>query len=188
MNTEKIVIGFLTLVVLGMSYVIFTGNQVVPSEIAGHAGIDYVGMVCPKVTRADGTVEELECKSNYLTYNGTNHTTSQLFSKPTAASATDIVDTLVLGNTTGNFEQPEHPGNITDCGLTQVKPLVWSSVAGQSGNVSNATTWTSTCTLVVNTTGLETNAGMYFAGNNFSSSVSLQPNDQLTVTLYVWVT
>jgi len=187
MNKEKYAIAILALVILGMSYVILTGNLMVSSSTVEHVG--YVGMVCPKVARVDGSVEDLGCYKNYLTYNGTNHTTSQLFSKPTSASATNIIDTMVLGNTTGMFELPEHPGNITSCGLTQVRTLVWDVVSGQNGNVTNATTWTSTCdNHVVNTTGLVTNSEMYFAGNNFSTSVTLQSNDQLTVTWYVWIT
>jgi len=188
MKKENYAIAILSMVILGMSYVILTNNLMTSTNTAEHVG--YTGLVCPTVTRVDGTVEDLGCYKNYLTYNGTNHTTAQLFEWPYGASATNVVDTMTLGNTTGNFEQSAHPGNITDCGLTQVKGLIWNaSTAGQSGNVTNSTTWTSTCdNHVVNTTGLATVDEMYFAGNNFSTSVTLQSNDQLTVTWYVWIT
>jgi len=192
MKWEKYAIVILTVVILGMSYVMFSGNMLASTGTVEHVG--YVGMVCPVVTRVDGTVEDLGCHKNYLTNNGTNITTRQLFNIPSGISLEDKVVRMALGNTTGNFEVSIHPGEITECGLSAVEPIVWDDVAsskGNSGNVTNATKWTSTCSgIVVNTTGLLTNSSeskTYFAGNNFSDSVTLQSSDQLTVTWYVWV-
>ncbi|MHA1971480.1 MAG: hypothetical protein ACTSW1_00725 [Candidatus Hodarchaeales archaeon] len=155
-------------------------------------GATHEGFACFKVIRADGTVEDLGCGHNTYMNVGKNVTSSQLFSKPTAASATNIVDTIVLGNGSSaeNAALTSHPGKITDCGLTEAS-VTWSMVPGSDGNVTASHEWTSTCdNVVVNTTGLETHAGddKYFAGKDFTASTTLQANDKLNVTWYVWST
>ena len=186
-NMIKYALIALTVVLFGAFYLTFTGSSLIFSGTT--EGVLYNGMVCHKVNRADGTSEDYGCNKNVLTNVGKNHTTSQLFSEPTAASATDIVDSMVLGNTSApQASDTSHPGKIGVCGLAEYSSLSWSSTGTSDGNVTANHQWTSACNdVIVNTTGLETNGNTYFAGNSFTN-VTLQANDQLTVTWYVWIT
>jgi len=186
-NIIKYALIALTVVLFGAFYLTYTSSSWIFSGTT--EGVLYTGMVCHKVTRAGGAVEDYGCDKNVLTNVGKNHTTSQLFSEPTAVSATDIVDSMVLGNTSAPQDtDTSHPGKVSDCGLAEYSSLSWSSTGTSDGNVTANHQWTSSCNnVVVNTTGLETNGDTYFAGNSFTS-VTLQANDQLTVTWYVWIT
>jgi hypothetical protein len=188
----KYAIALLAVSLIGTSYALLN-NQMYSSIAAGTPQqMGYTGMVCREVTRTDGTVLDLGCYHNVLANNGKNLTTSQLFSKPSAASATDVVDTMQLGNTSAPLvTSATHPGLIAECGLDEYASLAWIGVGTATdgnGNVSTNYRWTSTCDgVVVNTTGLLSNTNKYFAGNTFTS-VTLQANDQLNVTWYVWIT
>lgn len=190
-NIEKFAIVILTVALLGMFSVMQTGNLMASSGSTQYVG--YVGVVCREITRADGTFEYLGCSRNTLINKGKNHTTSQLASTPSAASATDIIDTIQLANTTPpHAEESSLTGVISDCGLAEYASLSWieqkNNTGYSNGNISTNYEWTSTCnSVVVNTTALITNGNVYFAGNTFTD-VTLQINDQLNVTWYVWVT
>lgn len=191
-QTYKYAIALLAVSLIGTSYALLN-NQMYSSNAAGtpqHMG--YTGMVCREVTRYDGTIVDLGCYHNVLANNGKNLTTSQLFSKPSSASATDVVNTIQLGNTSAPAAaSATHPGVIAECGLVEYASLAWINVGTATdgnGNVSANYKWTSTCNgVVVNTTGLLSNTDKYFAGNTFTD-VTLQANDQLNVTWYVWIT
>jgi len=191
-NIEKFAIVILTVALLGMFSVMQTSNLMASS--GSTQGVGYVGMVCREITRADGTFEDLGCNKNTLINKGKNYTTSQLTSTPDTADASDIISTIQLGNTSApNAEDTTFQGVIGDCGLAEYTTLTWISQKNNTGysngNVSTNYEWTSTCnSVVVNQTALvSADDDHYFAGNSFTD-VTLQINDQLNVTWYVWVT
>ena len=93
---------------------------------------------------------------------------------------------LALGNTTAPTETDTSlPGEITGCGLDRAQGTYYSNGVG---NWTISHTWTSSCTITVNTTGLynATSGGTFFSGTSFSS-VDLQADDQLTINYTIWV-
>ena len=73
--------------------------------------------------------------------------------------------------------------DFTGCGLTNATGLI--SDRG-TGNYSASYEWTSTCDNRVTNVTLLTNGTTNFAGTTFTS-VTLQTNDKLNVTWYVWI-
>lgn len=150
------------------------------------AGILHGSMVCQKVTRADGTVEDLGCSHNTFMNQGAAFIANQINS-----SDANYIDRLILGNsTTPAVANTALAGEIFDCGLGAVAlTLVPDSVNGLY-NLSDSNEFTSTCSgIVVNTTALNS-SGMdtgshYFAANTFTAT-TLQSGDKLNVTWHVW--
>lgn len=125
--------------------------------------------------------ELIERSHNVLTDEGKEFIEAELGTSP----STNVVDTMVLGNTTAPVAgDSTHPGEITDCGLSSGS-ITWSSAG--TGNMTASYEWTSTCSVIVNTTGLECSAcgagTDYFAGNSFTDA-NMEPDDKLNVT---WV-
>jgi len=204
MNTikYKYAIALLSVALLGTSYVLLNNQMYTGGSVASGGTLEYTGMVCHTVTRADGDVEDLGCNHNILFLVGKNFTTSQLFSAPSAAGATPVAN-ISLGNGTAaptdTWSAVSFGGikSTDSCALGPQNSLTWINVPNAtsgyidaSGNVSANYKWTSACGSgtgeEVNQTmiGLTTNA---FAANTFTN-VFLQANDQLNVTWYVWIT
>lgn len=181
-SKETYGIGILTVLLIGAISMLASNSM---TYSGSPVSLEYTGMVCQKVTRADGLVEDFGCNHNVLTNNGKNMIIYQLFQN---ASGSNNISSMVLGNgTQPAVGDATHPNKIAECGLTEYATLDWQNATG-NGNVTANHQWTSTCdNILVNTTGLETAGNTYFAGNNFTS-VTLQTSDQLTVTWYVWVT
>lgn len=155
----------------------------------GAQGINYVGTVCPKIIRSSGRVEDLGCGHNLLMNEGKNFIEEEIGN---GTASTNIVDVMFLGNGTtwGTSDMTVHTGEIIECGLGAATGLSANDIG--NGNWSFTNTWTSSCAgVIVNTTGLNCSACAegteFFAGNNFTS-VTLQTNDQINVTWYVFVT
>jgi hypothetical protein len=107
------------------------------------------------------------------------------------ASAAGPMAVIALGNgsTAETNTLTSLPSNITECGLQNATGAY--AIVG-TGNWSISKTFTSSCNNeIVNTTALfnsSSSPNAMFAGKNFSSSVTLQSGDQLSVTWYIWVT
>lgn len=154
------------------------------------APIGYNNMVC-----IDLNGERVGCSENTFTNLGKNLTMNMLFENVGAPP-----DYIALGNgsaTTASTTDLDSELVVGDCsGLQRAQATTNQPVSSpeSDGNWTLARTFTSGCThqQLVNTTALyNATAGatdQIFAGNTFTSGVTLSQNDQVTVTWYVWVT
>ncbi len=183
MEMKKIIglMSLLAVVAIGVmivSYGGFVGNVMLSSS---GQEVEYSSMVCVYLNG-----NEVFCKPNTLTALGKNMTRDRLTGGAGAA-----VDYIGVGNSTGvNSTSPSLEGEISDCGLDRAQDTSVLNI--DNGNWSYNYKFTSTCSgLIVNTTGIfnhtSANDG-FLAGATFSSSVTLQTNDELNVTWYVFVT
>jgi len=176
----------LVLVILSVSSMLST-HVTNPSE----EGLKYGSSVC--VEKND---ELVSCGENTLTDAGKNLIQDYLI----GAARTNISYIAICNNTNtsadGGGDSCAQPavgntvlaGEYFACGLTRASGTLTDQ---GTGNFSYAYTFTSLCDDVVsNVTGLfnsTSGLGTYFAGNNYTN-VTLQTDDELTVTWYVWVT
>ena len=189
MNKKQIVkyilsITIIATVLVGLSGINLTTNTVTSSV----SGISYNSAVCKVVTRADGKVEDLGCSHNLFSNQGKN-ITRDLIGSYTGLAAVTVIG---LGNTSGATTAGTNLGGlISDCDL-QAQVGTYSLTDSSVGNWTIQKQFTSGCSgLVVNSTALynatAAGTGNYFAANNFTST-TLQANDQITITWYIWVT
>jgi hypothetical protein len=183
------------LVVLAVGFITgqFTSTDMSGIETASGLGTTHEGYACIKVIRKDGTVEDYGCKHNYFMDEGKLFIADQI---DTTTADTDCIDYMFLGNNTSwgqNYYNHTGTGNgageIFDCDL-EAASINWVDSPEGTGNLSATHTWTSGCDTIVNTTGLNCSAcptiAEWFAGNNFTTSVTLSSGDQLNVTWHVW--
>jgi len=133
-----------------------------------------------------------ECTHNAMMNIGLNWTRDLIGN----GSASGQMDVIALGNFTSaetatltTINNTETNAPIPDCGLEPAEGA-YSVVSSSVGNWSISKVFTSTCDdVVVNTTALlnATSSGTMFAGKNFAAPVTLQSNDQLNVTWFIWV-
>jgi len=152
-----------------------------PSSGDTSSGISYKGTVCVDVDRADGSHEDIGCKSNLLTnagadaikdYIGTGGGTA--FDYIALCNATAGCGAAALGSTTMENE-------YASAGLERVQGTYGS--LSNSGNWSIYTTFTATeDSIETNKTGLfnSSSADTLLAENTFTL-VTLQTSDQLTI-------
>jgi hypothetical protein len=189
MDRFKHIIPILLVVLVGG----FLAGQLISIETPGINTVSGVGAVhegyaCVKVIRKDGNIEDFGCKHNQFMSEGKLFIADQI---DTTTADTDSINVMFLGNgTSWGEEQTNHTGEIFDCSLAAAS-IDWVDSPAGTGNLSATYTWTSGCDLIVNTTGLNCSAcssteAEFFAGNNFSTSVSLSNGDQLNVTWHVW--
>jgi hypothetical protein len=188
MNSKYLLAVPILLVIGGFLTVSMFSNTVITGTTMGTEAIEHGGATCVKVIRADGTVEDLGCKHNTFMDEGKKFLADEI---GTTAS-TNYVNQMLLGNTSSTADSTlgDHPGIITDCGLAPAT-ITWADHSVGVGNISATYTWTSTCDgILVNTTGLNCSTCSattnYFAGNDFTTAATLNINDQLNVTWYVW--
>lgn len=121
--------------------------------------------------------EELfECGHNVLTTAGL-----QLLEDKMAGGSTSAVDYIAIGNGTAPVvSDTTLDSEITDCGFARAQ-ATFENIG--IGNWSYAYTFTSTCSIVVNTTGIfnASSSGTIFAGDSFTD-VSVEANDQVKIT------
>lgn len=187
MNKNYAILPVFILFAIGMIGLAFNGqngnSQSLSEPVLLSDGPQYHSMV---VFRKNDEV--IDSHHNLLTDEGKKFLTSQMGGTPSAESANGV-DQILLGNTTAPVAgSTSHPGEITDCGLT-VQSITWSETS--TGNMTGSYEWTSSCdNEVVNSTGLECSAcGAtidYFAGTTFTDT-TLQSDDKLNITWYVWV-
>jgi len=191
MDSLKHIIPILLVVLLGG----FLAGQLISIETPGintvsGQGAIHEGYACVKVIRKNGDVEDFGCKHNQFMSEGKKFIANQI---DTTTANTDSIDLMFLGNgTSWGEEQTNHTGEMFDttCDLAAAS-IDWVNSSIGVGNLSATYTWTSGCDVIVNTTGLNCSACSsteeeFFAGNNFTSSVSLSNGDQLNVTWHVW--
>ena len=132
---------------------------------------------------------ELISQSENLLFTGGNETVETALTGGTIGTVQNIT---LCDASTGCGEPLIGDGSetwneYTDCGLSGALGTITDQ---GTGNFSVANTFTSTCDgKIVNVTRISNataSAGVYFAGNNFTS-VTLQTADQLTVTWYIWI-
>ena len=187
MNKNYLILS-LAIILVGAAFL--TGQFMVSSSISGTAsgtGIIHGGISCFQIIRMDGAVEDLGCEHNQFMSEGSEFLADEM----ATSGSGNAIDQILLGNTTDttNAGLTDHPGLVVGCGLDAIGGINWLDVDG-TGNISANHTWTSTCTIVVNTTGLNCSACAaatnYFAGNNFTTAATLASGDQLNVTWFVW--
>ena len=137
--------------------------------------LKYVGTIC-----AFKNGQPLGCSHNTLTNAGKN-----MFRDVSTNTAHNVVY-LALGNTTGpSASDTSLPGELTNCGLAKASGTY---TANSDGNWTISHTWTSTCSVTVNTTGLyDGSAGNLFAGGVLSSNAVMESDDNLTIQYTVSV-
>jgi hypothetical protein len=189
---KNFVIG--TAMVVVMAAAIMSTTQVATAPADGSLSALYHTAVC---VYKNGVLQG-PCEHNNVTNIGLNWTRDALGFSGIAGKAAYIA----LGNTTSadTVTLTTLGGQYPDCGLTingaTTGPT--AAVVGTSnGNWSVSALWTSTCNgIVVNNTALYNNSTaascstggcVMFAGKSFTP-VTLQANDQLNITWYVWVT
>jgi hypothetical protein len=132
---------------------------------------------------------------------GLNWTMDKLFATNTVSGTPTVI---ALGNNTNaevttlaNINMTTNNSAIVDCGLAPatISGANLTRLSTSTANVSLSYIFINTCAnaVIVNTTALYNQTGngtsnTMFAGKNFAASVTLQNNDQLNVTWYVWVT
>ncbi len=165
----------------------FISTEVVQDANIFSTGIGYSSMVC---VYKNG--EAVSCKPNLFTSIGKNITRDALLYPRAVSNAT----TISVGNNTSpqaqgdTSLQGDYSKSSNICGLTNgTGSIVSDALVGVSGNWSISKVFTSTCdSVIVNATGLynSTVGGLLFAQANFTS-VTLQNQDQINVTWYIWV-
>jgi len=171
--------------VLGV--VAVTTSGIMPSVETSSGGVLYEASVCPTVLRANGDVEVLECNHNVV-YNTGLELIEGVIGGAVAKDASDVIAlcNATLGCGTPVIAASETFSEITTCGLAKATGTYGSL---GTGNWSIYNTFTSTCdNVVINTSRLMNDIPTNFAGNVFSSSVTLQNADQLTVNWTIYVT
>lgn len=167
----------LMLVVALSVFVITPGLfQVATPPVGEGISMTYHSAVCPYVTRADGTREDLGCVHNVVTNGG-----KDMIREDLAAGGSNKPTNLSLGNGTAiAAASTTIDREWLDCGMVQ-KAATYGINSG-NGNWSLWATWTSTCDgVIVNNTALyNATTPKVFAGAGFTST-TLQTNDQITV-------
>ncbi len=170
----------------------------------------YHASVCKVVTRVDGTQEDLGCSKNLFNQDGMNVTRDCLAFN--GGSNCTIVRVIGLANIT--FEPSGAPGcnatsqgasnqslcgEYTHSGLQRADAdavrLNATASSGTAGNwtITRQFTNTGSGALAVNATGLfnTTTANetreIFFAQNEFTTA-TLQVNDRINITWFIWVT
>lgn len=129
--------------------------------------------------------ELVGCKHNVLFNSGKNLIKTILGDSGTGGP----VKVIALCDASLGCAEPTAAGTETynefsSCGLA---PAAGSYTSNGVGNWSITKTFTATCdNLKTNVTRLKNSGGTYFAGASFTT-VTLQTNDQLTVTWTIWV-
>jgi len=145
--------------------------------------LNYGAVVCIKIIRADGTIEDVGCSGNVVTEAGLNHI-KYLVGE---GASSEAVKYLALGNGSAPTISSTYLDNeITNCGLARAEGTYTSNGVG---NWTRSKTWTCTCDGVyVNTTALfnATSGGTMFAGYSFSTRI-LYENDQLQESWTIWI-
>jgi len=177
-------IAIVSAVVLPAYIFSFSGTS---SDNPVSSGLDYNARVC---VYKNG--EEIDCHYNLLLNDGKNLTRNMLTGNSAGAGPTIIA----LGNGTATQAATDKVlateiGN--ECGLGRAAGTVnFDTAYNNIGNWSVTKTFTSTCnSAVVNTTALYNSSTLSSPNNTFAettfTSTTLQANDQLNITWFVWV-
>jgi len=182
MKRKDIYIGtgaFLVLALLAIGAFGFRAPTSVPQE----SGINYAGTTCWNIVRADGTVEPLGCNKNVLTNAGKNAIENAL-----ANGTVTKWNYIAVGNgSTPTVDSTTLANEITgDCNMARAASTYSHT---SDGNWTYEHQFVNNCTSeLVNSSAMfnDATAGTMLCGNSFTSA-TLQPDDTLTVTWYIWV-
>ncbi len=185
--------------IVALLFLGLSGNQVQnigkQSQQEGQfTAIGYNSMVCKEVIRADGTREGLGCKQNLFTNYGKN-ITRELLAHPGTAGGN--VTYIAVGNATAadqaatntSLGQEYGANPPAACGLGRAGGT-YAKVDTSHGNWSISKVFTASCdSLNVSATGIynASTGSTLFAETTFTP-VTLQNNDQINITWYMWVT
>lgn len=164
----------------------------------GSSLIKYTGALCVYVNG-----KQHECKKNIFTDFGKNLTRAALIGSTdiTGAAATNITEYIALANCTTTAitgEQVDICGSAgglwSTCGMSRVAATQRNTTTGCStttcpGNWTVTNEFTSSCANVtINATGLyDSSAGSnLFAQANFTTA-TLENNDKINITWFIWV-
>ncbi len=189
-----------------------TGVTTLSSSQEDTAFLTYHSAVCKKVTRADGSVENLGCSKNLFQHSGMNFTAVQLAG--TLAGSTNLTLHNTSINSIGisvripsgvpgcaaamNASETHLCGILnTTCGMGVAVAnavRINSTAAPSAGNWSLTREFTSTCdgqhvngTGIFNSTGNESGGQMVFFAQNTFTTATLNNNDKINVTWFIWV-
>ena len=195
---------------LGMTFqsFIFTPTTLLTADETGQT-ITYHAAVCKTVTRVDGTVEDLGCAPNLFNQDGMNFTRDKLGFD--GGAATNQIDVIALANvsSSGTPSCPVGGGqdsaNQTLCGEYSHSGLARATADAIRFNAtasgSTAGNWTITRqftntgsgaldvngTGLFNTTTTNETGEAFFAQTTFTTA-TLQVNDKINITWFIWVT
>lgn len=195
-NSNLVMYLVVAVLVVAVLYVGLSGNNTPATTQEGQfTAIGYNSAVCKEVIRVDGTREDLGCKRNLFTNYGKNITRDAL-GLGSLASVAAIGVSNVTGITQAATDVSlggEYGANPpAACGIGRAAGS-YSMVSTSHGNWSISKVFTvsgSGCdSLPVNGTGLynATSGNNLFAETTFTTA-TLQINDQINVTWYIWVT
>ena len=178
------------LLIIGTFFAVtqLSGSEVQSSPNSFSQGLSYNAVQCTEVIRADGSVENLGCSQNTFFNQGANNTRDYLGN----GVSTGPMQNISLCNATAGCASPIVAGTetfnkYTTCGLSDNSAGTYATTTSSVGNWSINRVFTATCDgLVTNVTRLSNATGSIFAGNSFTST-TLQTNDQLNLTWYIWV-
>ena len=182
----------LAAILVAVLYFGLSGSQVqqAASQNQGEGSammIGYNSAVCKEVIRADGAHENLGCRHNLFTNYGKNITRDLLGSYSNLAAVTAIG----LANNTSAPAATDVvlSGEYTACGMSRAAGT-YNIQSASHGNWSVSKVFTSTCdSVVLVETGLynSTSGNTLFAETGFTNA-TLQTNDQINITWFIWVT
>lgn len=158
-----------------------------PSEESGQA-IKYTGVVCVSKNN-----EPMVCKHNLFTEMGRNITKDLLGIGGNAGGALSNISYIALSNQTvlqavGNASlSGEYAGDLA-CGLGRAMGTFNTNIISP-GNWTVMKEFTSTCDAIpVNGTGLyNSSTGNFLFAENTFTTATLQTNDKINITWFIWV-
>lgn len=169
--------------------------------------ITYHAVVCKKITRADGTVEDLGCSKNLFNDDGKRFIAEQVSGINNTATGSAAVNVSVIGlsNKTGvmcagaqaaadDFLCGEYTAGQCGIGRARGNGKLNSSSTPNAGNWTITQEFTNTCggsadvnaTGLFNSTTVNDSREVFFAQNTFTTA-TLATNDKINVTWFVWV-
>ena len=175
MDRRMFAVPILALFLLG-AFIFTNKEEQTPNPVIDYGKVH--GEVCVAVNG-----NSLGCYENTVSNTFLNDTRDCM-----AQGAYCIYNHIALGNTSApTATSTSHPGLISECGLTSADGT-YKTEQVSAGNWTIYHTWTSTCTIVVNTTGIynDTSSGHYGGGTTITSA-SLTNGDTIQVNYTRWV-
>ena len=187
LNKKNVAWAIIPLLAITAFSVMFALSNTANHEFTENLKTDvfYNSMVCIKVKRANGEVEDLGCEHNIL-YDSGKELIEDLLGNTGSGGPANVIALCdaSLGCGEPVADASETFNEITSCGLA---PATGTYQSVGTGNWTISHTFTSTCDNVqTNVTRLRTGTGTNFAGRSFTLA-TLQKDDQLQITWYIWV-
>lgn len=189
MKKQTIFIASIFGIMLISSILAMTAFFNLSSRVIDDAPINYHSDVCKVITRADGTVEPMECSHNLLTNAGKNAIRSALTSSDGIAfNYIALCNATASGScTAADAGDTALDNEFAAGGLERAAGTLLSLPA--AGNWSYSKTFTATAdNMVTNSTGIfNGSSGQTLLAENTFTTSTLQTNDQITINWSIWV-